>query len=206
MSDPIKKTTPIESKLPRRRFLEGSTVALAASAMPAGAFAAAGSDELKIALIGCGGRGTGAASQALQAEDNVKLWAMADAFEPNLEKSRQILEKGGKISRSPDGLVLGDKVDVPPERRFVGLDAYRQVMAMDEIDVVILTTPPGFRPIQFEAAIKAGKHVFMEKPVAVDGPGVRKVLAAAKEAKAKNLKVGVGLNRRHSPLHNESST
>ena len=93
MSDPIKKSTPTESKLPRRRFLEGSTAALAASALPAGAFAAEGSEELKIALIGCGGRGTGAASQALQAEDNVKLWAMADAFEPNLEKSRQVLEK-----------------------------------------------------------------------------------------------------------------
>jgi len=204
MSDSTNKLRPSESILPRRRFLEGSTAALAASALPYGAFAASKTEELKIALIGCGGRGTGATAQALQAEDNVKLWAMADAFESGLEKSRQVLEKGGKISRSPDGLTLGDKVDVPPERRFIGLDAYRQVMAMDEIDVVILTTPPGFRPIHFEAAIKAGKHVFMEKPVAVDGPGIRKVLAAAKEAKAKNLKVGVGLNRRHSPLHNDT--
>ncbi len=195
-------TKPSSLYLPRRTFLAGSTAALAASAFPAGVHAQ-GNEELKIALIGCGGRGTGAASQALQADDQVKLWAMADIDEGQLERSRETLEKGGAISRSPEGMTHADKMNIPPERRFIGLDAYRRVMEMGDIDLVILTTPPGFRPIHFEAAVRAGKHVFMEKPVAVDGPGIRQVLAAAKEAKAKNLKVGVGLNRRHSPLHHE---
>ena len=193
------------SPVVRRQFLARSTAALAAGAFPAGVHAQKeGGDEVRVALIGCGGRGTGAASQALQADDRVKLWAMADIDESQLERSRQTLEKGGRISRSPEGTTHADKMELPPERRLIGLDAFQRVMDMDEIDVVILTTPPGFRPYHFEAAIKAGKHVFMEKPVAVDGPGVRRVVAAAKEAKEKNLKVGVGLNRRHSPLHEEA--
>ncbi len=183
--------------LPRRRFLEGSTAATVsaavASAFPSGVHAQGKNvDELRIALIGCGGRGTGAAAQALTADDRTKLWVMADVDPDSLERSRQTLEKNAPDSK---------QVEVAPDRQFLGLDAYRQVMARDDIDVVILTTPPGFRPFHFEAAVKAGKHVFMEKPVAVDAPGVRRVLAAAAEAKAKNLKVGVGLNRRHSPIH-----
>ncbi len=155
----------------------------------------AGSDEIKIALIGCGGRGTGAAAQALHTAGPVKLWAMADAFEDRLEGSLKRLSTGAKVSRgTSEG--LGAKVDVPPERRFVGLDAYRR--AIDSgVDLVLLTTPPGFRPAQFEYAIKQGKHVFMEKPVAVDSPGVRSVLATGAEADRKGLKVGVGLHRRH---------
>jgi len=190
------------NELPRRKFVAGSTAALAASAFPAGVHAQ-NDDKIRIALIGCGGRGTGAASQAMQADDGAVLWAMADVEEDQLEKSRQTLEKGGRISRSPQGLTHADKMDVPPERQFLGLDAYRRVMEMDDVDVVILTTPPGFRPIHFEAAVAAGKHVFMEKPVGVDGPGIRQVLAAGEEAKGKNLKVGVGLNRRYSNLHQE---
>ncbi len=196
--------SPADAALPRRSFIaKAGVAALAAGSFPNGVRAADGGDEIKIALIGCGGRGTGAASQALQADDNVKLWAMADTESDQLERSHETLQKGGKISQSPKGATFADRMDVPSERRLVGLDAFDRVMQMDEIDVVILTTPPGFRPIHFEAAIRAGKHVFMEKPVAVDGPGVRRVIAAAAEAKQKNLKVGVGLNRRHSPLHNE---
>ena len=162
----------------------------------------AGSDELKIALIGCGGRGTGAAAQALNTAGPVKLWAMADAFEERLEFSLKMLLSGAKVSRgTAEG--LAPRIDVPPERRFVGLDAYRN--AIDSgVDLVLLTTPPGFRPMQFEYAVKQGKHVFMEKPVAVDSPGIRQVLATADEADRKRLKVGVGLHRRHDDIYKET--
>lgn len=163
---------------------------MAAAAFPSGVHAQ-GSEDLKIALIGCGGRGTGAASQALKADDHAKIWAMADIDQSSLERSRDTLAK------------TGAKVEVDESRQLLGLDAYRGIMAMDDIDVVILTTPPGFRAIHFAAAVEAGKHVFMEKPVAVDAHGVRQVLASARIAKEKNLKVGVGLNRRHSPIHED---
>lgn len=191
---------------PRRGFIKGTTAAAVGSALANVAIPsvhAAGSDELKIALIGCGGRGTGACVQALSTGGKITLWAMADAFSDSLEKSYNNLVKGTKFSRSEDAGPQGSKMNVPPERRFVGLDAYRKVMEIDEIDLVLITGPPGFRPIHFDAAVKAGKHVFMEKPVAVDGPGIRRVLATAAEAKMQNLKVGVGLQRRHSPLYRE---
>jgi predicted dehydrogenase len=145
---------------------------------------------LKIALIGCGGRGSGAANQALNVP-GTKLVAMADAFKDRLEGALNNIKQA-----------QGAKVDVPAERQFVGFDGYKQAMAL--ADVVILATPPGFRPFHFEEAVKQGKHVFMEKPVATDGPGVRRVLAAAAEAKAKNLKVGVGLQRHHQPGYIET--
>lgn len=173
-----------------------ATLNLARSARPGG------TDEIKIALIGCGGRGTGAAAQALSTAGPVKLWAMADAFEDRLEGSLSRLAGGGKVSRgSAKG--LGAKVDVPPERRFVGFDAYREAI-QSGVDVVLLTTPPGFRPIHFEYAVAQGKHVFMEKPVAVDSPGIRQVLATGKEADRKKLKVGVGLHRRHDATYQET--
>jgi predicted dehydrogenase len=176
----------------RRDFLKGSTAAVVGSAL-AGTLSiatsahAAGDDEIKIALIGCGGRGTGAANQALRTAGKVRLIAMADVFEDRLSGSFGQLEKQSEIK---------DRIDVPAERRFVGFDAYKQALAAGA-DLVILATPPGFRPIHFEAAVKAGKHVFMEKPVATDAPGVRQVLAAAEESVAKRLAVGVGLQRRH---------
>jgi predicted dehydrogenase len=139
---------------------------------------------LTIALIGCGGRGSGAANQALSTSNSVKLIAMADAFENNLSKSLENLKKAHPT-----------KVDVAPEHQFTGFDAYKKAIAL--ADVVILATPPGFRPIHFEEAVNQGKHIFMEKPVATDAPGIRRVLAAAALAKQKNLKVGVGLQRRH---------
>lgn len=139
---------------------------------------------MKIALVGCGGRGSGAAAQALATEGNVKLVAMADAFQDRLNNSYKELEANNKA-----------KMEVPDDHKFIGFDAYKDAIKL--ADVVILATPPGFRSIHFEEAVKQGKHVFMEKPVAVDGPGVRRVLAAAEEAKKKNLKVGVGLQRHH---------
>ncbi len=166
----------------RRQFITTTGAAMGALAVSRFAYAA-GSDELKIALIGCGGRGSGAASQALHVPGN-KLVAMGDAFPNRLEGSLKALKEEH-----------GEKVDVPADRQFIGFDAYKQAIAL--ADVVILATPPGFRPIHFEEAVRQGKHVFMEKPVATDAGGVRRVLAAAEEAKKKNLKVGVGLQRHH---------
>jgi predicted dehydrogenase len=174
--------------------LKTSSAIAVAAALPIGRSAhAAGSDEIKIALIGCGGRGTGAAVQALrnQAMPNVKLVALADAFDDRVESTYKIVSTQMK-----------DKVDVPEERRFTGLDSFQKAIDCD-VDMVLLCSPPGFRPQQFEAAVKAGKHVFMEKPVATDAPGVRRILAANEEAKRKGLVVAVGHHLRHEDKHRE---
>jgi hypothetical protein len=180
----------------RRDFIKASSLLVAGGAVGggltvAGAAHAYGSDEIRIGLVGCGGRGTGAVQQALNtAKDSairpngpVKLVAMADVFSDRLQSAYRSL-KGQHA----------DLVDVPPERQFSGLDAYRQVLECD-LDLVILATPPGFRPLHFEAAVNAGKHVFMEKPLATDPPGVRRLLAANDEAKKRDLLVAVGLQR-----------
>lgn len=179
---------PRVSRISRRQFLRSSVTAASVTALTAALQArayAGGTGTIRIGLIGCGGRGTGAAVQALNACPHARLTAMADAFEDRLGGSLQ-----GVSKEHPD------RVDVPAERRFVGMDAYARVMDTD-VDLVILATPPGFRPQQFDAAVTAGKHVFMEKPVAVDVPGIRKVAAANERAKAKSLAVAVGLNIRH---------
>lgn len=164
----------------RRRFL-ATSAALLSSPLLSSAHVA-GSDVLRVGLIGCGGRGTGAAAQALNADPAVKLVAMGDAFADRLESSLATLQKDEKVA---------SKIDVPVDRRFVGFDAYKQVIAAS--DVVLLTTPPGFRPIHLQAAVEAGKHVFAEKPVAVDAPGVRSVLDSCEQARKKNLSVVSGL-------------
>jgi predicted dehydrogenase len=173
----------------RRDFLAASTTTaiggVLAGSLPA--VHAAGTDVLRIGLIGCGDRGTGAAGQALRADPNVKLVAMGDAFEDRLHKSLATLEKDDKIA---------GKLDVKPDHRFVGFDAYKQVLASG-VDVVLLTTPPGFRPLHLRAAVEAGKHVFAEKPVAVDSPGVRSVLATCELAKKKGLSIVSGLCLRY---------
>ena len=182
----------------RRSFLKSTSTAVAGGALlgtlPVERFALGASpgDTIRIALVGAGGRGSGAAEQALTAGgDGVKLIAIADAFGDRAKGSLKSLK--GKHENT---------VEVKDDMIFTGLDAYKQAIAT--ADLVILATPPGFRPIHFEEAVRQGKHVFMEKPVAVDGPGVRKVIAAAKEAKAKGLKVGVGLQRRHQPNYKET--
>ena len=195
MSPDLTQRTANAAATPSRRdFLKTSSVAAAAGAVAstlsiARSAHAASDDTIKIALIGCGGRGTGACGQALSTEGPVKLVAMADAFRDRLDGSYRSLKGAFK-----------DRVDVPEDKKFIGFDAYQK--AIDSgVDMVLLTTPPGFRPIHFEAAVKAGKNVFMEKPVATDAGGIRKVLAAAEEAKKKDLKVGVGLQRRHQAAY-----
>jgi predicted dehydrogenase len=143
------------------------------------AYAGAG-DSLKIGLVGCGGRGTGAAEQALTADRGNALYAMGDAFPEAIEESESLLKK-----RTPKE--VSDRIDVPPSRRFSGFDAYKQVI--DECDVVLLTTPPAFRPIHFAYAVEKGKHAFVEKPMAVDGPGLRMFMESAKKSKEKGLSV-----------------
>lgn len=169
----------------RRSFLKKSGIALIGSALAyqQGITAPLGSAKkttLKVGLIGCGGRGTGAAAQALQADPDVVLTAMGDVFDDRLNEAYQELVK-----------VAGTRVQVNNQNKFIGFDAYLKVIASG-VDVVLLATPPGFRPDHLMAAIDAGKHVFCEKPVAVDAPGVRKVLLAAKKAKEKNLSLVSG--------------
>jgi myo-inositol 2-dehydrogenase/D-chiro-inositol 1-dehydrogenase len=149
-------------------------------------------EPLRVALVGCGGRGTGAIGQALSTDGSVKLVAMADAFDDRLQSALQAT----KASHP-------DRVDVPKERQFTGFDAAQKAMDCD-VDMVILATPPGFRPMHFEYAVSKDLHVFMEKPVATDAPGIRQVLAAAKVAQQKNLKVGVGLQRHHDSGYKET--
>ena len=176
----------------RRSFLQRGSAALGGAALigalaPARfALGATGGDEIKLAMVGCGGRGSGAASQALSTSNlgPVKLVAVADVHEDRMQSALKNLQ-----AKHPD------HANVAKENQFIGFDAYKKAIAM--ADVVILSTPPGFRPMMFEEAVRQGKHIFMEKPVATDSTGVRKVLAAAKLAKEKGLKVGVGLQRHH---------
>ncbi len=159
-------------------------------------------DVIKIAVVGCGGRGTGAATQALLSKQNVKIVAMADAFRDNLDSCYKALtaeaDNESSTSKKPS---LKARVDVPEERKFTGFDGYKKAIAL--ADVVILATPPGFRPIHFAEAIAQNKHVFMEKPVAVDPAGVQKVLATAAIAKEKKLNVVVGLQRHYQNSYRE---
>ena len=150
-------------------------------------------EEIKVALIGAGGRGTGAALQALRARANVKLVAIADAFPDRIQGCLKSLNN--EEATDPQGQPVSKRIDVPAERQFTGFDAYQKAIPL--ADVVILTTPPGFRPIHFTEAVKQGKHVFMEKPVAVDPAGIKMVLDAAGIAKQKKLNVIVGLQRRY---------
>ena len=180
----------------RRGFLKSSTAAAAGAALTstiAKTAHAAGSDEIKFVLIGCGGRGTGAAKQIMATKGNTKLVAVADPFAVKANGALNTLSRGDNK----------DKVDVPPERIFGGLDGYKQAIDVD-CDLVIIATPPGYKPQQFEYAVSKGRHVFMEKPVASDATGVRRVLKAVEESKKKDLMVGIGLQRRHEPKYMET--
>ncbi|MBM3870431.1 MAG: Gfo/Idh/MocA family oxidoreductase [Verrucomicrobia bacterium] len=173
-----------ESPTSRREFIQTSTAATAvgAVAFPALLRAAPNSDKLRIGFIGCGGRGTGAAAQALKADSNVELWAMGDAFPEPIERSLAAVKSAVKDDK---------KFNVASDRKFVGIDAFEKVIKSG-VDLVILTSPPGFRPGHLRAAVEAGKHVFTEKPMATDAPGVRSVIESVKIAKQKNLAVVAG--------------
>jgi predicted dehydrogenase len=173
----------------RRQFI--TTTSAAAFTAAAHGLAAPKQDEIKIALIGCGGRGTGAASQNLNVEKGIKLVAMADIARDQLDKSLQILKTQH-----------AEQVDVPSERQFIGFDAYKDAIA--PADLVLIASPQGFHPYHLEEAVRQGKHIFVEKPLAVDAPGVRRVLAAAEQAKTKNLKISVGLQRHHQKAYQET--
>jgi myo-inositol 2-dehydrogenase / D-chiro-inositol 1-dehydrogenase len=166
----------------RRGFLKTSAVAGSALAtaihFPHVANAAAAGDKIKIGWVGCGGRGTGAANQALNADSNLVMWSMGDIFQDKIDSGLESLKK--VQAKTPE------KVNVSPERQFTGLDAFQKVLNSG-VDVVLLTTSPGFRPQHIKAAVEAGKHVFAEKPMAVDAPGVRSVMESIKLAKQKNL-------------------
>jgi predicted dehydrogenase len=180
----------------RRQFLRESGAVLAGAAMAAPALGhvhVAGDEVLKIGLIGCGGRGTGAASQALNADPNVKLVAMGDAFPDRLQASLNALGREEAIR---------NKIDVKPDHCFTGFDAYKQVLASG-IDVAVLATPPHFRPMHIKAAVEAGKHIFAEKPCCVDATGARSVFESCLEAKKKNLAVVTGLCYRYDPPKQE---
>jgi len=180
--------------LSRRDFIRSSaTVGATTALLATGNFAhAQGSTKIRVGLIGCGGRGTGAAGNCLSSSENVEIYAMGDAFKDRLESSRQNLQNEFK-----------EKVNVTADRSFTGLDAYKQVLAQP-VDMVILATPPGFRPIHFPAAVAAGKHIFFEKPVATDAPGIRAVMEAADEAAKKRLCVVAGTQRRHQASYLET--
>jgi myo-inositol 2-dehydrogenase / D-chiro-inositol 1-dehydrogenase len=187
--------TPSNNATSRREFLKTSALVggvLAAPAiLPGNVFAKENQEQLKVGLIGCGGRGSGAASQALNADPNVVLTAMGDAFEEPLNKSLQNLQKNH-----------AEKVKVTADKCFVGLDAYQK--AIDSgVDVVLLASPPGFRPVHLKAAVDAGKHIFCEKPMATDSPGVRSVLESAKAAKEKSLSLVAGFCWRYEPARRE---
>jgi predicted dehydrogenase len=156
------------------------------------AHAAYADDTIRVALIGCGSRGRGAASQCLDVSDSIKLVALADVFEARVQDARKIVSDKH-----------GDKVDVPDERMFVGLDAYERAIDSD-VDLVLIATPPGVRPAQYEAAVKAGKNIFMEKPLCTDAAGFRSLMKSNELAEKRGLKVVIGLQRHHQPNYQET--
>ena len=154
---------------------------------------AAGSSTIKVGLVGCGGRGTGAAEQALTADSGTKLVAMADAFQDRLDEQPRPSSRDSTV---------GSRVDVPKDRQYTGFDAYKHVI--DQVDLVLLTTPPHFRPLHLAYAVEKGVNAFVEKPMAVDGPGLRKFLQACKDAKAKNLSLVNGFCWRYDGPRRET--
>lgn len=180
----------------RRGFVVGTTLA----AMGAAAFPAlghlgvhAGAGRMKVGVIGCGGRGTGAAANILEASPDVEIWALADVLPERVASC-----KSGLAGLDTE---YAARAGVLEERCYSGFDAYQRLLEHKEIDIVILATPPGFRPMQFEAAVKAGKHIFVEKPVGVDPVGLRRVMAAGEVAKSKGLCVVAGTQRRHETCY-----
>jgi predicted dehydrogenase len=213
-------STPLPADLNRRQFLKGSSLA-AAGVLAAGKFPfviathAAPDDPIRIGLIGCGGRGTGAVADALGAATNV-IYPSAGYHTEDIKSNAQIQAKGVSVAALadvfPDRLKrcrdqiknLNPPIEIPDDHCFTGFDAYKQLLALPDVNYVILATPPHFRPMHLKAAIEAGKNVFVEKPVAVDAPGVRMVIEAAELARQKGLGIAAGTQRRHLKSYNEA--
>ncbi len=177
----------------RRDFVRTAAAASLAATFPGnfGLFAA-GSDAIRVGVIGCGGRGTGAALDCLRAATGVEIVALGDLVSDRIESSLARLTKE-----------FPDRVKVPADRRFAGFDNYLKVCACEDVNLIVTAAPPGFRPLHLKAAVEAGKHVFMEKPVAVDPVGVRSVFASSDLAKQKNLAIVAGTQRRHQKRYVE---
>ncbi len=186
----------------RRDFVKQSSVIagglIAAPLLTKANYFSGADDTIKIAVIGCGGRGTGAVIQALSTKQNIQLVAMADAFRDNLDRCYKAIHSDDTKESIGKNAA---RINVPEENKFVGFDGYKKAIPL--ADVVILATPPGFRPTHFEEAVRLGKHVFMEKPVAVDPAGIKKVLDAAQIARQKKLNVVVGLQRHYQTSYRE---
>jgi len=200
MKDQKKSTT-----INRRQFVKTSGLSMGGLMLSPSIMAKAhidGSDAIKIGLIGCGGRGTGAVVQALNSGQNVKLVALCDAFKDNVASCyKKITSPDFEDWSTEKTKDFRSRIEVPEEHKFSGFEGYKKLIPL--VDVVLIATPPGFRPIHFEEAIKQNKQVFMEKPVAVDAPGIRKVLEVAKIAKEKKLNVVVGLQRHYQKIYQE---
>lgn len=192
---------PDNSTSSRRDFIKTSGTAAATAGLasslgfPSITRAKGNSDLIKLGMIGCGGRNTGAAAQALKADSNVQLVAMADVFPEQIENSLKNLK--AQNEESPE------KIDVKKSKQFVGLDAYKEVLDSG-IDMVLIATPGGFRPIHLRAAVDAGKHIFCEKPMAVDPTGVRSVMDSVRLSKEKNLAIRAGFNMRFDTAYREA--
>jgi predicted dehydrogenase len=180
--------------IPSRRTFLTTTAATAAATLAAPAVHAAGSDTIKIGIVGTGGRGKGAVGDAMKADKNIRLVAACDIFPDFLATAMEQFKKSK----------FADRVDVPTERQYTGFDGYKQLIDDGGCDVVFLCTPPGFRPMQLAYAVEKGKHVFAEKPMAVDAPGVRSVIESAKKAKEKNLLCASGYCFRYEKAKQET--
>src|SRR5262245_56014181 len=176
----------------RRAFLSHTSSALAATSLLAANAHAGGGETIRVGLVGCGGRGTGAAEQALTADKGTQLVAVADAFADQLENCLANLKNSS----------IGGQVDVPADRRYAGFDAFKKVI--DQVDVVLLCTPPAFRPLHLAYAVEKGIHAFVEKPIATDAPGVRSVLDSCKKASSKGLSLASGHCWRYEPARRET--
>ncbi len=191
-----------ENNHDRRDFLKAGTAAAAGAALAGLApyVHAAGSDTIKVGIIGCGGRGTGAGGDVLQAAPNVEIVAIGDVFKFRVQNCRRRLQDAVQEEEIKK---LGNKVSLPDDRCFAGLDCHDKVLNSGA-NYIILASPPGFRPTHLQAAVAAGKNIFTEKPVGVDGPGIRKVLAAYEDSLKKGLGIAAGTQRRHQNSYLET--
>jgi len=183
----------------RRQFVQTSAAAAVGAGLTSSALNQASAvpltGRIKVGLIGCGGRGTGATVQTMKADSRVELWALADIFPEQIEKTQSVVKVD--FEKAPERIRLNDS------RKFVGLEAYQQIL-QSGIDLVLIATPGGFRPYHLKAAVAAGKHIFCEKPMAVDPHGIRLVIEAVAEAKRKNLAIRAGFNMRFQPAYREA--